>query len=115
MSARAATRIDRRRFRARILALAAFLCLSLESRAEDRKVQKRVPPVYPELAKRMRVEGVVRIQATVAPDGTVTVARAINGNKMLSLAAEEAVKKWKFVAGDDESTVTIDINFGLGN
>ncbi|MBV8113250.1 MAG: energy transducer TonB [Silvibacterium sp.] len=115
MTFRAAKRIDWRRFRACILALAAFLCLNLGSRAEDRKVQKRVPPVYPELAKRMRIEGVVRIQATVAPDGTVTDAKATNGNKMLSLAAEEAVKKWKFVAGDAESTVPIDVSFDLSN
>lgn len=115
MTSHAAKRIDWRRFQAWILVLSAFLCLSFGSRAEDRKVQKRVPPVYPELAKRMHVEGVVRIQATVAPDGTVTVAKTINGNKMLSLAAEEAVKKWKFVAGDAESTVTIDVNFDLSN
>lgn len=105
----------RGRFRICIVALAALLCLSLTCRADDRKVQKRVPPVYPELAKRMRVGGVVRVLVTVAPDGTVTDVRTITGNKMLSPAAEEAVKKWKFVAGDAESTVSIDISFDLNN
>jgi TonB family protein len=74
-----------------------------------------VPPVYPELARRMHVSGVVRILATVAPDGTVTDVRTLNGNKLLSPAAEEAVKKWKFVAGDSESTVSIEINFDVSN
>lgn len=91
--------------------LAAFLCLTPGSMAEERRVQKRVPPVYPELAKRMHVSGVVRIMATVAPDGTVIEVKTINGNKMLSLAAEEAVKKWMFVAGNAESTVTIEVSF----
>jgi hypothetical protein len=51
----------------------------------------------------------------VAPDGSVTDAKALNGNKMLTLAAEEAVKKWKFVATDAQSIVDIDINFEPSN
>ena len=105
-------RLWRRRFWACAVALAAIIFLGLgSSRAEDRKVQKRVPPVYPELAKRMHIGGVVRVLVTVAADGTVTEVKTVNGNKMLSLAAEDAVKKWKFVAGDSESTVNVDINF----
>ena len=115
MNSNDAKHVDQKRFGAFVFALAAFLCLSVVCHAEDRKIQKRVPPVYPELARRMRVGGVVRILAIVAPDGTVTDVRTINGNKMLSQAAEEAVKKWKFAAGDSESSVSIDISFAPGN
>src|SRR5215469_5258659 len=94
-----------------LLVLLTLVCLSLPSLAEDRKVQKRVQPVYPELAKRMHISGVVRISVTVAPDGTVTEAKSQSGNKMLAMAAEDAVKRWKFVTADTQSTVTIDINF----
>ena len=93
--------------------IVAFLCLSVSLHADDRKVQKRVQPVYPELAKRMHIGGTVQIMATVAADGTVTDAKATTGNKMLTSAAEEAVKKWKFVAGDSQSTVNIAINFDM--
>ncbi len=103
------------RSRAPLLALLALACVSLACPAENRKVEKRVQPVYPELARRMHVGGVVRISATVAPDGTVTDAKTVTGNKLLSLAAEEAVKKWKFVASDAQSTVDIDINFEPNN
>lgn len=103
------------RGRAPLLAVLALACVSLACPAENRKVEKRVQPVYPELAKRMHVGGVVRISATVAPDGTVTDAKTVNGNKMLSLAAEEAVKKWKFVASDAQSIVDIDVNFEPSN
>jgi TonB family protein len=92
-----------------------FLCLSLSSHADDRKVQKRVAPVYPELAKRMHIGGTVQVAATVAADGSVTDAKAMSGNKLLTAAAEEAVKKWKFVAGDSQSVVNIDVNFDLSN
>ena len=103
--------LSARRGGAFLLMLFALICLGLPSRAEERKVQKRVPPVYPELARRMHITGVVRISVTVAADGSVTEVKTISGNKMLALAAEEAVKKWKFVTGDSQSTVNIDVNF----
>ena len=40
-------------------------CATVAAHAEDRKPEKRVSPVYPELAKRMRIGGVVRVAATV--------------------------------------------------
>ena len=115
MISTAADRHSPGRFWACIFALVAFLCLGLLCRADDRKVQKRIAPVYPELARRMHVSGAVRLLATVAPDGTVRDVKTLNGNKMLSPAAEEAVKKWKFVSGDSESTVTIEVNFDVSN
>src|SRR5580698_4172957 len=93
-----------------LIALACFL-FALPGHADERRVEKRVPPVYPEIAKRMRIAGVVHVEATVSPDGSVTAAKAVAGNKMLSGAAEDAVKHWKFVPGDAQSTVGIDINF----
>ena len=115
MASNNAKHFTRGRFRACIFALCTFISLGLPCHAEDRKVQKRVPPVYPELAKRMHVGGIVRVQATVAPDGTVTEVKTISGNKLLSQAAEEAVKKWKFAVGDSESAVNIDISFDQNN
>ena len=107
--------IRERRGRASLLAVLALLCLSLPSKADERKVQKRVQPVYPELAKRMHIGGLVRVSVTIAPDGSVTEAKALNGNKLLEQAAEDAVKKWRFVSSDAQSTVDIDINFDPSN
>lgn len=115
MSSECDKQLRQRRGGVQFLALLALVCVSLACPAENRKVEKRVQPIYPELAKRMHVGGVVRISATVAPDGTVTEAKAVNGNKLLSLAAEEAVKKWKFVASDTQTTVDIDVNFEPSN
>lgn len=39
----------------------------------DRKVLKRIDPHYPELAKRIGLEGTVKVFAVVAIDGSVTV------------------------------------------
>ena len=94
-----------------ILALVSVLPMHAESRA----IKSRIQPTYPEMAKRMRITGTVRISATVAADGSVTAVKTVSGNAMLSHAAEDAVSRWKFAPGDAESTVEVDINFAGAN
>jgi TonB family protein len=97
--------------------LATAMAIAMPLRAADehteRAIKQRVAPTYPELAKRMRISGVVRVSATVAPDGSVSATKAVSGNHMLSGAAEEAVHKWKFVPASDESTIEVEVNFAL--
>src|SRR4051794_16051928 len=81
--------------------------------ANDRAVKTKVPPVYPELAKRMKITGVVKVEATVDADGKVTGVKTVSGNSSLQSAAEEAVRKWKFVPGDGTATVDVDVNFAM--
>lgn len=102
-----------RKISAAVLGFAVVACTALPAVAADRKVQRRVQPVYPELAKRMRIGGTVRVAATVAADGSVTDAKAVSGNKMLAPAAEEAIRKWKFVPETAASTENVDIDFEL--
>lgn len=94
-------------------ALALALVVTLSAHAEDRAVKSRVAPVYPEIAKRMRIGGVVKVEATVDADGKVTEVKTVSGNSMLSSAAEDAVRKWRFAAGTAESKVNVDLNFAL--
>lgn len=100
--------------RSAVLAICAFLSVTA-LHAEDRKIERKVQPIYPELAKRMHVEGTVKVTATVGPDGSVLSATTVSGNKMLAPAAEDAVKRWKFASGAGQANVDIDINFQLSN
>jgi TonB family protein len=93
--------------------IAMAVSLPLHAADSARPIKSRVAPVYPEIAKRMHISGEVKVSATVEPDGSVSATKAVSGNKMLSGAAEEAVHKWKFVAGAEESTVEVSINFDL--
>jgi len=95
-----------------VVALAINTALPLHA-ADDRPVKQKIAPTYPELAKRMKVSGVVKVSATVAPDGSVSATKTVSGNHMLSGAAEEAVHRWKFVPASEASTVEVDINFAL--
>ena len=98
--------------RAGVFALLVAMTLPAGASA-DRAVKTKVPPVYPELARRMRITGVVKIEATVDADGKVTAVKALSGNSILQNAAEDAVRKWKFVAGDGKATVDVDVDFAM--
>jgi TonB family protein len=55
-----------------------------------------VPPVYPEVAKDARVQGVVIVEAIVAEDGSVSDARVLRSIPLLDDAALAAVKQWRY-------------------
>jgi protein TonB len=60
---------------------------------EPRKVVD-VAPVYPEVAMKAGVQGVVIIEATIDGNGRVTNATVLKGLPMLDEAALEAVRRW---------------------
>lgn len=57
---------------------------------------RSVPPVYPALARQMRLQGDVELFATIGKDGSITEVKALSGDSVLSRAAIEAVKQWKY-------------------
>ncbi len=63
---------------------------------QESKLIKRVEPVYPELAKRARVSGVVILQVTVDEEGNVAEIRVMRGHPLLDDEAIRAVKQWKY-------------------
>src|SRR5438270_9870680 len=75
----------------------------------------RVDPEYPEAARPGRLQGVIVLDVVVGPDGSVVQMRALNGPEVLSRAAIEALRWWKFqpyrVNGqpvDVETTVAVE-------
>ncbi len=95
-------------------ALALAIAISITAwAADERAVKSRVSPIYPELAKRMKITGVVKVEASVDAEGKVTAVRTLSGTHALSSAAEDAVSKWRFVAAPAPSTVDVDVNFAL--
>ncbi len=77
----------------------------------DRKIKTKVAPVYPDLAKRMNITGVVKVQITVSPNGSIKNTKVVGGHPVLANAALEAVKKWRFEAGPGESTGVLEFRF----
>jgi len=55
-----------------------------------------VKPVYPAIAQSARVQGIVIIEATIGPNGTVTEAKVLRSIPLLDQAALDAVRQWVF-------------------
>ncbi len=77
----------------------------------SRKPKIKVAAVYPELARRMNITGVVKVEVTVAPNGSIKNARLVGGHPLLANAALDAVKKWRFETGPEDSTGIVEFHF----
>jgi periplasmic protein TonB len=77
-----------------------------------------VEPVYPEIARAARKEGVVILEVVIATNGAVESVRVLRGVPMLDQAAVAAVQLWRFeparLNGQAVPVVmTVTINFQL--
>ncbi len=91
--------------RAGIVLTGALLAFSSVLMAQDKKLSHseslsaavtKPQPEYPPVARQLKVEGTVELNATVNEDGTVEKADVVSGNPILAKAAADALKKWKF-------------------
>lgn len=87
--------------------------LAQEAAPEElsRKLKVRVPPVYPEIARRLSITGSVKMSVVVSPAGTVKSTKVIGGHPILVSAAVDAVKKWRFETAPGESTGVVEVKF----
>jgi TonB family protein len=76
-----------------------------------RRAKVKVQPAYPDLARKMEISGVVKIEITVAPNGTVKDAHVVGGHPVLAGAALDAAKKWRFEPASAESSGVIEFKF----
>ncbi len=76
-----------------------------------RKVKSKVAPAYPELARKMSISGTVKVAIVVGSNGTVKSTKVLGGHPLLVDAAVDAVRKWKFEAGPEDSSGVIEFKF----
>jgi len=76
-----------------------------------RKIKTSVPPEYPEIARKLAIRGTVRVEVTVAPDGTVRLVKELGGNPLLLDSLVRAVKKWKYEPAAKESVFEVKFEF----
>ena len=60
------------------------------------RVTHSVRPEYPLLAKQMKVQGAVVLQALIDKAGRIQELHVVTGPTILASAAQEAVKQWRF-------------------
>ena len=106
-------------FLALLLGAAAFspsLALAQDSSAQDqtdtkRKVVNKVVPVYPDLARKMQIHGIVRVEVVIAPSGKVKMTHVIGGNPVLAQSAVDAIEQWKWTPAPQETQELVELSF----
>ena len=96
--------------------LLALAFIPIAGSAQDsadsaRKALIKTQPSYPVLARRMNIHGSVKLEAVVAPDGTVKSVAVKGGHPVLAQTAVDAVQRWKFEPSSHETRQQIEINF----
>ena len=99
----------------------AFIALSLatvvlSASAQDqgpRKVVTRVAPQYPNMARSMSLQGTVKADVLVAPNGTVKSIEIKGGHPLFGQAAQNALREWKWEPAAHETHEIIELKFRL--
>jgi TonB family protein len=94
-----------------LLAMALGLGAANLQAQESRKVLSNSVPVYPEMAKRMRLTGTVKVQIVIGTDGRIKEKNFIGGHPVLVSAVEETLKNWKYAPASGETTTQLEFNF----
>ena len=81
----------------------------------SRKVKTKVPPVYPELARKMAISGVVKLEVVVTASGMVKSTKVLGGHPVLVTAATDAVKRWRFEPAAGDTTTVVEVKFNSNN
>jgi len=98
-----------------LLLAVMFTFAPLQGQAQDaagkRSVILRVAPAYPALARNMALEGIVKMEALVAPDGSVKTVEIKGGHPVLAQAAATAVRRWRWEPSGRESHEVVEVKF----
>ncbi len=82
-----------------LLSAAALLFCAASAFAQEpicRSKTGALKVIYPDVARRMKISGTVRLQLQLTPSGSVREIKVLGGNPVLASAAQQAVKQAKF-------------------
>jgi len=94
-----------------LLAMAMSLGVANLQAQDSRKALSNPVPTYPEVAKRLRLTGVVKVQVVIGADGRIKETNVIGGHPILVNAVEETLKNWKYAPASGETTTQLEFNF----
>jgi len=77
-------------------ATVAESALRVSPETMEKRIVTKVEPVYPEAARKAGLQGLVVMDAVIAPDGSVKRLRPVSGPDLLAQSATAAVQSWKF-------------------
>jgi periplasmic protein TonB len=94
-------------FFAVVLSLFAMLATGQEAR----KALSKPAPSYPDVARRLNLAGVVKIEVVVGPDGEIKGTKVIGGHPVLIDAALKTLRDWKYERASSETKLELEFKF----
>jgi len=100
-----------------LLAVSSWLFFSPQSSTAQqdvstrRKLLEHVAPPYPNLARSMALQGSVKVEALVAPDGSVKAVDIKGGHPVLAQAAVKTVRQWRWEPATRETHEVVEVKF----
>jgi len=91
--------------------LPLVLLFSAFAFADTRKAVANPEPEYPEIARRMNITGVVKMEIVISADGTIKSMKVLGGHPLLVDAVQRALKRWKYAPAGSETTMQLDFKF----
>ncbi len=76
-----------------------------------RKILLRVSPQFPSLARSMNIQGVVKADVLVAPNGTPKSVEVKGGHPLFVQSAQNALREWKWEPGPRETHEVVELQF----
>jgi TonB family protein len=98
-----------------IVVAAALLSASTDAWTQEASIRRTLlehaTPPCPALARSMGVAGTVKMEALVAPDGSVKTVDVLGGHPVLAQAATNAVRRWRWEKAPHETREVVQIKF----
>ena len=86
-------------------------CAFAQQARAPRAVIAKVMPVYPALARPLKLEGTVKVSIVVDASGNPKTVQGTGGHPLLLKAAQDAVSKWKWAPAAQPTTESVELRF----
>ena len=93
------------------LFMGSILFVNHAAAADTRKALANPSPEYPEIARRMNINGVVKVELEISADGTIKSAKILGGHPVLADAVQKALKRWKYAPASSDTTLQVEFRF----
>jgi TonB family protein len=97
--------------RALLVGLLSLVAVRILPGQEGRKLITQELPAYPDLARRIRLSGVVKVEVVIGADGLIKETKVIGGHPLFIDSTMDALKRWRYTPAKSETTTTLEFNF----
>lgn len=93
------------------LTCAIALTVAISFAQQGRKAVSNPTPEYPDVAKKMNLTGVVKVEVTIGADGEIKATNVVGGHPILVDSVQKTLKRWKYAPSSSETKALLEFRF----